>query len=82
MKQFDKQMAIDVIEDTLSCLDSSHARGMAVGLCGAFYMCGLLSEKEWRVFLKRIPDECKPLRTAELNDLLRRLQKNPGRYLN
>jgi hypothetical protein len=82
MKRFDKQMAIDVIEDTLSCMDSPHDRGMAVGLCGAFYMCGLLSESEWRVFLKRIPADYNLPRTDELNELMGRLQKNPGRYLN
>ena len=57
MEHFDKQQAIDVIEDALAGIKTSHARGVAVGLCGAFHMCGLLSAEEWEAFLKRIPTE-------------------------
>jgi hypothetical protein len=55
MECFDKRMALGVIEDALTDLDTPHGRGVATGLCGAFYMCGLLSAEEWEVFLKRIP---------------------------
>ncbi len=54
MDAFDKQMALDVIEDSLANLESPQGRGMATGLCGAFYMCGLLSAEEWQGYLKRI----------------------------
>jgi len=55
MEKFDKQMAIDVIEDALTCIDTPHECGLAIGLCGAFYMSGLISKKEWTAFLRRIP---------------------------
>mgnify|MGYP005813628683 CR=1 FL=1 len=55
MKYADKRMALDLIEDALTDTDSPHGCGMATGLCGAFYMCGLLSEDEWKAFLMRIP---------------------------
>jgi len=54
MKNFDKHMALDVIEDALTNLDNPYENGMAAGLCGAFYMCGLLSKKEWEAALKLI----------------------------
>lgn len=54
MQVFDKQMALDVIEDTLTDLRTAQCRGMAAGLCGAFYMCGLISADEWQAYLKRI----------------------------
>jgi len=57
MENFDKPMAVEVIEDALTNIDTAHGRGMATGLCGAFYMCGLLSAQEWAAFLKRIPEE-------------------------
>lgn len=60
MNRFDKQMALDVVEDALSCLDTPYALGVAAGLCGAFYMCGLLSADEWRDFQDRIPEESWP----------------------
>ncbi len=56
MEEFDKRMALEVIEDALTALSAPENRGFAVGLCGAFYMCGLLSQVEWRAFLARIPD--------------------------
>ncbi len=55
MDTFNKRMASEVIEDAFSDLDSPYGRGVASGLCGAFYMCGLLSEEEWKSYLKRIP---------------------------
>lgn len=55
MEKFDKYKALDVIEDALTDIDTPHGRGMAAGLCGAFYMCGLLSGREWQAFLERIP---------------------------
>jgi len=55
MEHFDKRMALEVFEDALTDVDTPHGRGMAVGLCGAFYMCGLFTVKEWEDLLKRIP---------------------------
>lgn len=57
MDSFDKHMALDVIEDSLTDLDTPHGRGMATGLCGAFYLCGLISEEDWGGYLKRIQAE-------------------------
>jgi hypothetical protein len=57
MANFDKRQALEVIEDALTDIDNAHTRGVAVGLCGAFYMCGLLSEDEWAAILARIPAE-------------------------
>lgn len=54
MDYFDKRMALEVIEDTLSIMATPEDRGMAIGLCGAFYMCGLLSHAEWEALLARI----------------------------
>ncbi len=57
---FDKRQAIEVIEDALTNIDTPHGRGVAVGLCGAFHMCGLINEVEWEAYFARIPveDEC------------------------
>lgn len=44
-----------MIEDALAVLGAPETRGFAIGLCGAFYMCGLLSQTEWEGFLNRIP---------------------------
>ncbi len=52
---FDKRMALDVIEDALTTLSTPEDRGLVRGLCGAFYMCGLLSHVEWEELLARIP---------------------------
>lgn len=57
LDDFDKRMALDVIEDALTNLDTPNGRGMATGLCGAMYLCGLLNNDEWEEFLKRIPPE-------------------------
>ncbi len=51
---FDKRMALDVIEDALTTLGTPEDRGLAMGLCGAFYMCGLLTHAEWEALLARI----------------------------
>lgn len=57
MEHFDKRQALEVIEDALTNIGSAHGRGMVVGLCGAFYMCGLLNKDEWEALLARIPIE-------------------------
>jgi len=57
MEYFNKRMAINVIEDALTDMSTPYGRGMVAGLCGGFYMCGLLSKDEWEAFLKRIPSE-------------------------
>jgi hypothetical protein len=57
MDYFDKRMALDVIEDALTSLDTPENRGFALGLCGAFYLCGFLSNAEWDAFQKRIPKD-------------------------
>ncbi len=54
MSEFDKRMALDVIEDALTTLNTSEDRAMAVGLCGAFYMSGFLTKAEWEELLERI----------------------------
>ncbi len=55
MDDFDKRMALEVIEDAFTMLDTLEGRWMAVGLCGAFYMCGLLSHAEWEALVAQIP---------------------------
>ncbi len=57
MDCFDRRMALDVIEDAFTTLDSPEGRGLAIGLCGAFYMCGLLSHAEWEALVERIPQD-------------------------
>lgn len=57
MEGFDKHMALDVLEDALTDIDSAQGRGMAIGLCGAFYMCGLINPEEWKEYLRRIQTE-------------------------
>jgi len=49
--------AIAEIEDALTNLSFPHGRGLAAGLCGAFYMSGLIGKKEWKAYLKHIPGE-------------------------
>ena len=67
MEYFDKRMALDVIEDALTDMETPHGCGVATGLCSAFYLCGLLNTKEWQTFLKRIPvDPCK-VRISEIS---------------
>lgn len=55
--EFDKMQAIEVIEDAPTDIDTPHGRGVAVGLCGAFHMCGLINADEWEACLARIPVE-------------------------
>lgn len=55
VREFDKHMALDVMEDALTDIDTPHGLGMATGLCSAFYMCGLFSAEEWEALLERIP---------------------------
>jgi hypothetical protein len=57
MEYFDRRMALDMIEDALTDMDTPNGCGVATGLCGAFHMCGLISEEEWEAFLKRINAE-------------------------
>ena len=57
MKDFDRRMAIAEIEDALTGVDTPYGRGIAIGLCSAFYMCELLSEAEWETFMTRIQTE-------------------------
>ncbi len=54
MDYFDKSMALGVIEDALTAAGKPEDRGLVIGLCGAFYMCGLLSHAEWEALLARI----------------------------
>jgi hypothetical protein len=56
MEYFDKRMALEVIEDALTDLDTPYGRGMAAGLCGAFHMCGLLTNEECESILKRVEE--------------------------
>ncbi len=55
MDCFDKRMALEVIEDAFTTMGSPEGRGLAIGLCGAFYMCGLLSHAEWEALVAQIP---------------------------
>lgn len=57
MDYFDKRMALDVIEDAFTTLGTPEGRGVAIGLCGAFYMCGLLSHAEWEALVASIPSD-------------------------
>lgn len=51
---FDKRMALDVVEDALLNTETPYGLGIATGLCGAFYMCGLFSTEEWTGLLARL----------------------------
>ena len=68
MESFDRRMALDVIADAFTDVDTQHGRGRASGLCAAFYLCGLISEEEWQVLLERIPVEFNCIRTSETRD--------------
>lgn len=65
MEIFDKRMALYEIEDALTNVDTPHGRGMATGLCSAFYMCGLLSVSEWEAFMDRIPADAYDIWSGE-----------------
>ncbi len=54
-EHFDKRMALEVIEDALGVMSTPESCGYLRGLCGAFYLCGLLSKTEWEGVLRRIP---------------------------
>lgn len=82
MDYFDKRMAIEVIEDAFTGLDTPNSRGMATGLCGAFYMCGLLSTEEWGAYLKRIPAEHCEFGADGMFDILDTEIEDRGRILN
>lgn len=58
MDFFDKRMALDVIEDAFTALGAPENRGYVIGLCGGFYLCGLLSQDEWDGLQERIAREC------------------------
>ncbi len=51
---FDKNMALDMIEDALEAQSNPIGRGIAAGLCSAFYLCGVIDSAEWEGFQKRI----------------------------
>ncbi len=57
MDNFDRRMALEVVEDALTTLSTAEDRGLARGLCGAFYMCGFLSHAEWEALLGRIAEK-------------------------
>lgn len=82
MEYFDKHMALAVIEDALADIDTPHGRGMATGLCSAFYMCGLLSTEEWEAFLERIPVEPHKVRVGEIRGVKDSGARVRGRVLN
>lgn len=54
IRNIDKHAVIDIVEDALTDTKTSYGQGIVVGLCGAFYMCGLFSVEEWESFLLRI----------------------------
>ncbi|MGA8146760.1 MAG: hypothetical protein WB870_04190 [Gallionellaceae bacterium] len=82
MQCFDKRMALEVIEDALRDTDTPHGRGVASGLCGAFYMCGLLSAEEWEAFLKRIPVAPRKVRASKIRWIKGAGAKVRGRFMN
>lgn len=57
MEHVGRVEAMEEIEDALTDIGSQYSRGMAAGLCGGFYLCGLINKEEWEAYLKRIPDE-------------------------
>lgn len=50
MEYFDECMAIDVIEDARTDINTPHGRDVATGLGGTFHMCGLIDEEQWETF--------------------------------
>lgn len=82
MEYFDKRMALDVIEDALTDIGTPRSHGVATGLCGAFYMCGLLSAEEWEAFLKRIPLETYKVRVGGIHEMQDPEATVRGRILN
>jgi hypothetical protein len=82
MESFDKRMALEVMEDALTNIDNPQGRGMATGLCGAFYMCGLLSAEEWEALLRRIPVEADRVKCCEISGVQDWGARARGRFLN
>jgi hypothetical protein len=71
MECVDQSVAIEEIEDALTDMGSPYRRGVVNGLCGGFYMSGLINKEEWEAYLKRIPDEslcCDVAEPAEIPD--------------
>jgi hypothetical protein len=54
LDHFDKSMAIDMIEDALEAQGNPIGRGIAAGLCSAFYLCGVIDSAEWEGYQRRI----------------------------
>jgi len=54
LKQFDSSMAIDILEDALQAVSDPVGRGIAIGLCSAFYLCDMLTPAEWERYQERI----------------------------
>lgn len=82
MEKFDKHMALGEIEDALTNLSTPHGRGVAIGLCSAFYMCGLLSADEWEAFMELIPADSREAGIAEIHGVKCPEAKTYGRVLN
>lgn len=59
MDHFDKRMALDVIEDALTTMGPPESSGFVIGLCGGFYLSGLLSKDEWEGVLERVSEKTK-----------------------
>lgn len=54
LEQFDRGMAIEMIEDSLEALDDPIGRGIALGLCSAFYLVGVIKPADWEKYEKHI----------------------------
>jgi hypothetical protein len=66
--EFDKHQALDLFDDALMDADHEYGRGVALGLAGAFYMCGLFTHEEWQDILKRIPKATRSLNAGDTRD--------------
>ncbi len=75
-------MALDVVEDALADTGTPQGRGVAIGLCGAFHMCGLLSAEEWEALLKRVPVEPHKLGNKGIRRIRKPDPKARNRMLN
>jgi hypothetical protein len=47
-------MAIDMIDDALQAVGDPVGRGICIGLCSAFYLCGMLEPADWEKYQERI----------------------------
>ncbi|HKB60855.1 MAG TPA: hypothetical protein VKC56_12515 [Gallionellaceae bacterium] len=54
MEDFDRSMAIDMLEDALQAVADPVGRGIATGLCSAFYLCGIIESADWEDYHQRI----------------------------